>query len=208
MIQKTMKQNQKGLTLIEVLIGLAIFAVIVAGVLAFFGGVQRSANLNTEASNLSAIYNSISQYYTKGRTAGLNNELALQGGFVPQSMTVDLPDTIYNAFGGAVHITDDGADVRAFAVEYTRIPVVSCSAFIQTQVRTGWDGVAVDVTASSPNASVVTAASDLFRSSNGAVGGLTRGNEELQENRIIAICNDAAAGAEYVNIKFFRDSQL
>lgn len=207
MIQKTMKQNQKGLTLIEVLIGLAIFAVIVSVVLAFFGGVQRSANINAEASNISAIYNKLTQFYNKGRTAGLDNQLAIEGGFIPQSMTIEGSD-ILNSFNGYVFIEGSGgasgmSDIRAFSIEYTRVPVNACSDFIQTQVRTGWDAVGVEANTSA-NTPTNHTADTFFRSDNGLGG--SRGSTELFDNQIITLCNTPST--EYVNIIFAKDSDL
>ena len=205
------QKKKRGLTLIEALIVLAVFAGVVAGVLALVNNVQRNAAVSEETTNLTSIYGNIDSYFRRGTTAGLINELAVSAGFLPGGMLIEEDgEDIANSFGGYVQILgSDGGGInnsRGFSVQYNRVPTAACVNFVQGQVRTGWDTVGVVGNEDGDVGDFSATPTDYFSSDTG--GGLgsvagSRGNTPLSEIRIIDMCN---VDTNYVHVVFVKDS--
>lgn len=102
-------KKQAGLTLIESMAALAIFAVVVGGALALFGGASSSQISTQMTSDLSAIRSAVkSLYFGQGGygTANLNAVL-VNGKKVPTTMSVTAgtPPTITHGLNGTVTAT-------------------------------------------------------------------------------------------------------
>ena len=211
LLNTQIKQNKKqGVTLVEVLIVLAIAAVVIAGALVLYGNLQRNSAVNEETTNLSAMFQNIDNFFRRGTTATLVNDDAISAGFIPGGMFVDeATGAIENAFGGQVAIvgTDDPADPKSFAIQYTRVPAEACVNFVQGQARVGWDYVTVaDGSAVAPTVTAPAAAADgtttaLFKSTDGALATTARGSSALQELAIIELCDtNSASGYSLVTL--------
>lgn len=135
-------KKQAGLTLIESMAALAIFAVIVGGALALFGGASSSQISTQMTSDLNAIRSAIkSIYFGNGGygTANLNSVL-VSGKRVPTTMTVTAgtPPTITHGLNGTVTATGATAN---FTITITAIPTDVCLNLLSG--TTGWNSVKV-----------------------------------------------------------------
>jgi prepilin-type N-terminal cleavage/methylation domain-containing protein len=135
-------KKQAGLTLIESMAALAIFAVVVGGALALFGGASSSQISTQMTSDLSALRSAVKEVYMgQGGygTANLNAVL-VNGKKVPTTMTVTAgtPPTITHSLNGTVTAT--GATTN-FTLTVTDMPTDVCLNLITRS--TGWTSVKV-----------------------------------------------------------------
>lgn len=131
--------KQAGMTLIEVMSSLAIFAIVVGGALALFGSASSSQASTQMTSDLNALRTNVkSLWYGQGSygTASLNATL-ITSKKVPTTMTVASPN-ITNSFNGAVVVT--GATTQ-FTISVAAIPVDVCTSLLAT--ASGWNSVQV-----------------------------------------------------------------
>ena len=135
-------RRQAGLTLIETLVALSIFALVVGGALALFGSASSSQNTTQFASDLNAIRAATKTlYFGQGGygTAALNDVLA-NGKKVPTTMVLGTgsPRPINHSLNGTITVT--GKTAR-FTVTATNIPTDVC---IGLATMNGWDSVAIN----------------------------------------------------------------
>ncbi|MDI1236333.1 MAG: type 4 pilus major pilin [Polaromonas sp.] len=135
-------KKQAGLTLIESMAALAIFAVVVGGALALFGGASSSQISTQMTSDLSAIRSAVkSLYFGQGGygTANLNAVL-VNGKKVPTTMSVTAgtPPTITHGLNGTVTAT--GAATN-FTITVTAVPTDVCLNLLSG--TNGWNSVTV-----------------------------------------------------------------
>lgn len=135
-------KKQAGLTLIESMAALAIFAVVVGGALALFGGASSSQISTQMTSDLSAIRSAVkSLYFGQGGygTANLNAVL-VNGKKVPTTMSVTAgtPPTITHGLNGTVTAT--GASTN-FTITVTAVPTDVCLNLLSG--TNGWNSVTV-----------------------------------------------------------------
>jgi len=134
--------RQAGLTLIETLVSLAIFALVIAGAIVLFNSASTTQTTAQLASDLQGIRASVKALYygqgTYGSSTNLNAVL-VNGKRVPGSMTVTAgsPPTINHSLNGTVTVTGNGAN---FTVALTNIPTAVCVGLMTQQ---GWDTIQV-----------------------------------------------------------------
>lgn len=202
---KIINKKNKGLTLVEALIVLAIFAGVVAIALNLYNTVTRNSQVGEETTNVSSMFQSMDNFFRRGTTAGLDNQIAINAGFIPSGMSVVAP-TIYTSFNGEVNILGNpGTDNKAFSIEYSRVPATACSAFVLGQARVGWDKV--NVTENDDPTVFNNDYDGLYFRTNDPNTGTSRGQEVLGEVAIITLCNDGITG-DYVNVIFGKDSAI
>lgn len=160
-----------------------------------------NAKTSEEAGNLSAMYQTITNFYSRGNTQGLDSATAIKAGFVPKGMQIE-NDIIKSVFNSQVIIKGitSKEDKRAFSIEYTHVPAAACSAIVRSQTEIGWDKVHIkryeNITASSATVSKI------FRSIGGV--GAERGEEALTDNEIVSICK--AGSDDLVSIVFEKNA--
>lgn len=161
-------RNQAGLTLIEVLVSLAIFALVVGGALALFGGASSSQSATQLTSDINAIRASTkSLYFGQGGygTASLN-EVLINGKKIPTTMPVSgtAPNRVINhPLNGTVTVT--GATSQ-FTVTTTNIPTDVCIGMVSA-ANTAWQTVRVGTAAArTPPVNPTTASSDCAAAAN------------------------------------------
>ncbi|ACT52141.1 type 4 pilus major pilin [Methylovorus glucosotrophus] len=131
-------RNQAGVTLMELIIGLAIIGVIIAGVTALFGSADSQQKSNQIQVDLTAIRTAVKQlYFGQGGygTANMNDTL-VTAKKIPTTLSVDTstsPDTISHAMNGTINIV--GA-TTAYNVTVTNIPSDVCTNIMAA--GTGW----------------------------------------------------------------------
>lgn len=124
--------KQAGVTLIELIVGLVIIGLIVAGALAMFGtaqssqsGIQTQVELNGIRAVTKGLFMGQGSYGVSG--TNLNNILVTSKR-IPSTIKVDLtttPYTLTNSLSGTVNIVSTGA---GFTLTETNIPADVCVA--------------------------------------------------------------------------------
>ncbi|HEX2544502.1 MAG TPA: type 4 pilus major pilin, partial [Ramlibacter sp.] len=138
--------RQSGLTLVETLVALAIFALVVGGSIALFGSASNSQATTQLGSDLNAIRSSTkSLYFGQGGygTASLN-EVLINSKKIPStfSITGTAPTRVINHnLNGTVAVTGSNA---SFTVTTTAMPTSVC---IGLATMSGWDSVKVGAAA-------------------------------------------------------------
>jgi len=135
-------KKQRGLTLIELIASLTVFALVVGGALALFSSSSSSQASIQMTSDLTAIRAATrGLYYGKGGYGTGNlNAVLVNGNKVPTTMTVTAgtPPTISHGLGGAVTIA--GAST-AFNITVTAVPTDVCMSVLTSS--TGWNSITV-----------------------------------------------------------------
>ncbi len=142
LVSRRVKNKQAGLTLIETIVSLTIFALVVGGALALFGGASSSQASTQMLSDLNALRASTkAMYMGQGGygTANLNSIL-VNGNKVPSTMSVTAgtPPTISHSLNGTVVV--QGASTN-FTITTTSIPTDVCLSLLATSG--GWNSVRV-----------------------------------------------------------------
>jgi len=122
--------KQAGVTLIELIVGLVIIALIVAGALALFGTAQSSQSSTQMVQDLTAMRSTTkSLYMGQGNygTSGNNlNDILVVAKRVPTTIKIDTsttPDTLTHQMNGTVNVASTGA---GFTITLTNIPADVC----------------------------------------------------------------------------------
>lgn len=140
-MKKNYAKKETGVTLIELIIGLTIIGLVIAGALSLFGSASASQQANQTTTELSALRSAMkSLFYTSGGygTANVNNVL-VTANKVPSTLTVDTsttPNTITNAFNGTINIV--GA-TTTFTATVTNFKSDVCTSVMTS--ANGWTTV-------------------------------------------------------------------
>lgn len=153
----TFRTRQKGLTLIELIAGLAIVAAVVVGALSLFGttsSAQKAMQMTTEIqgirSAMGKLYSGTGTYGGSSGTATNLNSVLINAGKIPTTLKVS-GTTISHGFGGDVNVM--GAD-RFYYIAISGMPQEAC---MEVAGGSGtWDAITVDAV---PTAANMTAAS-------------------------------------------------
>lgn len=134
--------RQLGLTLIEVLASLAIFAVVMGGAIALFGSASASQSTSQMASDLNAIRAATkSLYFGQGGYGSASlNEVLINSKKVPATMSISGTAplrVITHPLNGAIAV--NGANA-SFTVTATAMPTAVC---IGLATMSGWDAIKV-----------------------------------------------------------------
>lgn len=124
--------KQAGVTLIELIVGLVIIALIVAGALALFGTAQSSQTSTQMVQDLTSLRSTTKALFLgQGNygTASANlNDILVVARRVPTTIMVDTsttPDTLTHALNGTVNVAV-GATNTQFTITLTNIPADVC----------------------------------------------------------------------------------
>lgn len=141
MKQMTQKfKHQAGMTLMELIAGLAILAAVIVGGLSLFGNANSAQNSTQLLKDMTAV-RSATQTLFMGQggygTASLNQTL-ITAAKVPATMTVS-GTTINTALGGTLTVTGNTSNVTMLL---TNVPADVCTSLL-TNSSTGWSSVKV-----------------------------------------------------------------
>lgn len=140
------KFRQAGMTLIEVLVSLTIFALVVGGAIALYGSASTSQSTTQFTSDLNSIRTGTkAMYFGQGGygTTSLG-EVLINGKKVPTTMSITgtAPNRVINhSLNGTVTVT--GATSQ-FTVAVSNIPTAVCMGLA---TMNGWDSVQVGAAA-------------------------------------------------------------
>lgn len=141
-VLRSIAARQHGLTLIEVLVALAIFALVVGGAIALFGSASNSQTTTQLTSDLNAIRSSTKALYFGQGGYGTTslNEVLINSKKIPTTMSITgtAPARVINhGLNGTLAVT--GAN-SSFTVTTTAMPTAVC---IGLATMNGWDSVKV-----------------------------------------------------------------
>lgn len=143
-------KNQKGFSLIELLLVVGFIALVSLGVYTVYSKVQSANSANTETSNLSTLRAGVKNLYGANATyVGVGNAVLNNAKITPDGMRA-IPfvvgdAVITNSFGGAVTVAvaSLGAGVNnGFTITYNAVPGDICTKLVTTAGR-GFDTVGV-----------------------------------------------------------------
>ena len=141
--------NQRGMSLIELVAGLAIAAAVIVGVLSFFqstSGTQKAMQMSTDMNALRAGMSNLH----RGRYDPINtnlNEVLASAGQVPTTINVDdsaSPYVFTHTLNGNVTVTT-GADPSWYYITYDTLPKDACISLLTSSGS--WPRVKVDAAA-------------------------------------------------------------
>lgn len=143
------KSKQQGMTLIEGLAFLGIFAVVIGGALMMFGSADSSQKSTQHISELTALRTAMKQLY-QGQgsygTVNVNNTLNTAKK-IPSTIAVNTattPVTLSTAWNGAISVA--GA-TTTFTVTSTLVPQDVCVQVVAGASNNGWTALSVGGTA-------------------------------------------------------------
>ena len=136
----TCRKDQRGLTLIELIAGLAIMASVIVGALSLFNTTSNSQKATQISTEIHGLRSAMSKLYSGMGTFGTANmnTMLVTAGKVPSTLRVTpgTPPTIAHGFGGNVVVT--GA-TSFYHIQLTGVPQDAC-----VEILTGsgtWDAV-------------------------------------------------------------------
>ena len=136
-------KRQSGFTLMELIAGLLIIGLGVAGAMALFGNASGSQKSNQMLSDVMALRASVQGMYAGqgGYGTGNINAVLKSANKIPTTMSVNsaTPPVITHSMSGTVTIT--GAS-SSFEIALTNIPTNVCVQIL-SQSTTGWSSVKV-----------------------------------------------------------------
>jgi Tfp pilus assembly protein PilE len=132
-------RRQAGATLIEIMMVVALMAVITIGALVYFNSANESSKVQDATAGLTAMTSVIrNQFATQGDYNGLTDTVAMKFGNVPESMlmrtgtgSTSTPSRFkhpWNQNTGAVTIASATTNVAddSFKITYALVPAASC----------------------------------------------------------------------------------
>jgi prepilin-type N-terminal cleavage/methylation domain-containing protein len=138
---------QAGFTLIEIMIGLAAFAIVAAAVYTLFFAGSEGAALVKAQSETAALGNALmSAYLTRANFSGLTTQSAVAEGWVPDELK-DASGLPVNAWSQPIALSavdlDEPGDAKAARIEQDVPAEDACIRFL-TAVAGGFDSVSVN----------------------------------------------------------------
>lgn len=140
------RARQRGLTLIEAAMVLALATIVVAGVLLFFQSASTSNSTNAAASQLAAVQNAVRSLYAgQSSYAGLDATTLIQSRSLPGNMVNG--STITSAFKAGVTVAPVASAGNAqFAVTFDGVPTEACSKMATLELGSSLVSVSVNGT--------------------------------------------------------------
>jgi prepilin-type N-terminal cleavage/methylation domain-containing protein len=135
-------RRQTGFTLIEILIGLSIFALIIVGGLSIVPGIRLSAAVNTEMQNLSLIQAAAGTYYDNFQA--VPSSASALASLVPDLQSLKPSGANLESRWGSITVDEDtSSPPSGYMVTYSGVPKNACQKLVPTQLK-NWDGIKVN----------------------------------------------------------------
>ena len=129
-------RKNKGFSLLEILLVLAIAAALVIGAFIVYPKVQAGARADAESKNISTIVAGIKSLYTSSSTyTGLTNAVAANAKIFPDNMLNGSSTTPINAWKGDVTVAaaatgPSSTAGSSFTITYTAVPAAECAKIV------------------------------------------------------------------------------
>lgn len=120
------KQKQKGFTLVELMIAIAIAGVLLIALFAIVRSVRQSAAVSAETSNVQALLSGVHSIYPSTSIyTGVSSLQLITAAKVPTNMLDAAGTGLVNSWFGAVTIAPDLAN-GGFDISYANVPASTC----------------------------------------------------------------------------------
>ncbi|EHW1681797.1 pilus assembly protein [Salmonella enterica] len=139
-----MKKYEKGLSLIEASMVLALSAIVISGVMFYY---QSASDSNKTQNTISEVMSTIAAinglYVGQSSYTGLGNAILHNSSAIPQSYKCsgDNSTTITNPFGGEMNVYPGAKNTNMYAITLTQIPQSACLNIASMNLGTSLVGV-------------------------------------------------------------------
>lgn len=138
-MEQKLKGLKKGFTLTEVMLCLAIAAIIIITIFMAYPKIKASQYIDQESRNIASIKAGVrSLYTTKPSYSGLSNKVAAYAEIIPSSMIQSNTSySLKSAWGGTVTIYSSDYGITkspdsSFTIIYTNVPADVCAKLVAT----------------------------------------------------------------------------
>lgn len=146
MKQKIKKRAEKGLSLIEASMVLALSAIVVSGVMFYYQSASDSNKTQNTVSQVMSVMSAINGLYVgQASYTGLSDTVLYNSSAVPANYK-GTSGTINNPFGGRLHVAPNNGSSGGYALLLDGIPQSSCVNIASMNLGTSLQGVGVKVT--------------------------------------------------------------
>lgn len=136
------RKNQKGLTLVELILTLALAGLILFGIFSAYSSAKQSSNIKAESTGLQTLVAGVRSLYPGSPNyTGVGAAQLITAGKAPQSMVNGT--ALRNVWGGAITVAANAT--AGFDVTYAAVPTSSCIEIITT-VGPSFNVVAIGAT--------------------------------------------------------------
>ncbi|EEU9261452.1 type 4 pilus major pilin [Escherichia coli] len=167
MLVKSKKKLQKGLSLIEASMVLALSAIVVSGVMYYYQSASDNNKTQNTVSELMSIVSSVNGLYAGQQNYnGLNEKVLYNTSAVPENYKNSATQGITHPFGDSIQVGPIGVNgENGYYVFLNKIPKAACINLATMNFGTSMAGVGVGVTssglASSTNPTPLTSATNV-----------------------------------------------
>lgn len=118
-------KNQKGFTLVELMLGLLIIGAGLIGIVGLYNVNSSKSATQEEIRNLDAIRGGVKELYGSAAAyTGVSNTILTNAGVFPDKMKKGA--SVKNVWGGDVTVAVDGGDSTKFTITYALVPKENC----------------------------------------------------------------------------------
>ena len=135
-VKRLSNRKNRGLTLMEVAMVLAIIGIIIAGALLYFNTANTSQKITSSLAQLAQIQQSVRTLYSgQANYSGLTTALIAQSDALPASMISG--STISHAFNAGVTVTANTTSSTNFDVVFSGLPQDVCKQMLTKDLGRG-----------------------------------------------------------------------
>jgi type II secretory pathway pseudopilin PulG len=143
-MKKHYVNNEKGFSIMEILMYLTIAAILLGGIFTFVKMAKSGSDLRAAKQNVAAVHENIYNLFSaQGLYTNLDNTLAIRAGVFPETMIRG--NSAVNVWNGDVTVASAGDPHRTFTITYDDVPqdeAVELATFNNGQ----WDDVTLNGT--------------------------------------------------------------
>jgi len=128
------KSGQRGFTLLEILLALAVVAVLSFVVFRAFNSANGSAQVNSAVSDVGTIQANLKNTFPNSNYKGLLTTVANQAHVFPNDMNANNFTATYtnitNQWNGSVSLVATGSRANEYTLSYNGVPAAVCAQFV------------------------------------------------------------------------------
>ncbi|HHU8851378.1 TPA: type 4 pilus major pilin [Escherichia coli] len=148
---------EKGLSLIEASMVLALSAIVVSGVMFYYQSASDSNKTQNTVSQVMSVMSAINGLYVgQASYTGLTDDVLLNSSAVPENYKDKPKKKINNPFGGQLHVAQNTGTGGGYALLLEGVPKSSCVNIASMNLGTSLQGVGVGVSKMTSALSTVT----------------------------------------------------
>ncbi|EIR2523533.1 type 4 pilus major pilin [Escherichia coli] len=144
--KKMIRKNkmEKGLSLIEASMVLALSAIVVSGVMFYYQSASDSNKTQNTVSQVMSVMSAINGLYVgQASYDGLSDTVLYNSSAVPANYKGSTSGVINNPFGGRLHVAPNNGNSKGYALLLEGVPQSSCVNIASMNLGTSLQGVGV-----------------------------------------------------------------